>query len=50
MKLYRMFYKAARTANDIDAVTHPKRAPRRLRNKLKGRLLGRAGFWRRLWK
>ena len=50
MKLYRMLYRAARVANDVDAATHPKRAPRRLRNKLKARVLGRSGFWRWLWK
>jgi len=50
MKLHRWLYRAARTANDIDAVTHPERLPRRAQNRLKARLLGRVGFWRRLWK
>ena len=50
MRLYRLLYRAARTANDVDAVTHPKRLRRRATNKLKGRLLRRSGFWRWLWR
>lgn len=50
MKLTRMLYRAARTSNDIDAVLHPHRLPRRMINKVKGRALARAGFWRWLWK
>ena len=50
MKLSRLLYRAARAANDVDAVTHPERLPRRASNKAKGRVLGRLGFWRRLWK
>lgn len=50
MKLYRPLYRAARTAHDVDTVTHPKRLQRRIINKAKGRLLGRSGFWRWLWR
>ena len=50
MKLSRMLYRAARIANDVDAIEHPKRLQRRARNKIKARLLGRLGFWRWLWK
>ncbi len=52
MRLSRFLYRAARTANDVEAVTsgNPKRVERRLRNKLVGRLLGKAGLWRRLWR
>ena len=50
MKLHTALYKAARISNDIDAVMHPERLPRRAKNKVVGRLLGRAGVWGRLWK
>ena len=50
MKLTQFLYRAARASNDINAVTHPKRLPRRVRNKVVGRALGRAGVWRRLWR
>lgn len=50
MKLYRMLYKAARTANDIDAVTHPRRLRRRAINHVKGHVLADVGFWRWLWR
>jgi hypothetical protein len=50
MKLHTFLYKAARVANDVDAVTHPRRLPRRLKNKAVGRTLGRTGFWRGLWR
>jgi hypothetical protein len=42
-------YKLARTVNTIQAITKPRRLPRRLKNIAVGRLLGRMGFWRRLW-
>jgi hypothetical protein len=52
LRLSRFLYRAARAANDVEAVTSgdPKRVERRLRNKLVGRLLGKAGIWRRLWR
>jgi len=50
MKLTRFLYRAARVSNDVNAATHPKRLRRRVKNKLVGRALGRAGVWRRLWK
>ena len=52
MRLSRFLYRAARTANDVEAITsgNPKRVDRRLRNKLIGRLLGKAGIWRSLWR
>ncbi len=49
MKVSRFFYRAARTANDVDAVSSgkPERIARRARNKLVGRALRKVGFWRR---
>lgn len=45
-------YRAARISNDVSAITsgNPHRIARRARNKAKGRLLARAGFFRWLWK
>lgn len=45
-------YKSARMANDISVITsgNPKRIQRRLKNKIIGRLIGRAGGWDRLWR
>ncbi len=52
MRLSRFLYRAARTANDVEAVTSgkPKQIARRARNKLVGRLLSKAGVWRNLWR
>jgi len=52
VRLSRFLYRAARTANDVEAITsgNPKRIERRLKNKLVGRLLGKAGLWRKLWR
>lgn len=46
MNLYRL----SRTMNTIDAVAHPKRLPRRVKNIVLGRTLARTGIWRRLWR
>jgi hypothetical protein len=52
MNLSRILYRAARVSRDIEAVSsgNPRRISRRAKNKIVGRALGRAGFWRRLWK
>jgi hypothetical protein len=41
-------YRLARAANTADAVLNPRRLPRRVRNVVLGRLLGRARVWDRL--
>jgi hypothetical protein len=45
-------YNLARLLNDLSTLIsgNPKRIARRAKNKLVGRALGRAGFWRWLWK
>jgi hypothetical protein len=52
MKLRRSLYKSARTLGDVEAVASgdPERITRRAENRLLGRALGRAGFWRTLWR
>ena len=52
MRLSTRLYRAARLANDIEAAGsgNPRRMGRRAKNVLLGRTLGRAGFWRRLWR
>ncbi len=50
MNFVSMLYKAARTANSIRAVVQPKRLPGRIKNIVVGRLLGKVGFWKALWK
>lgn len=52
MNLSRFLFRAARTAADVQAVSSgdPERIMRRAKNKAIGRLLGRAGMWRRLWR
>jgi hypothetical protein len=49
MKLSRMLYKAARISNNIESFSRPYKAPRRVKNIVVGRTLGKIGFWRRLW-
>ena len=45
-------YRAARVSNNLSALAsgNPRRMARRARNVTVGRALGRAGFWRRLWR
>jgi hypothetical protein len=45
-------YRSARILGDAEAVAsgNPKRIERRVKNKLIGRALGRAGLWRFLWR
>jgi len=45
-------YNFARLLNDFSILLsgNPQRIARRAKNKLVGRTLGRAGFWRWLWK
>jgi len=45
-------FRAARRVDDIEAIASgdPKRVARRAKNRIVGRLLARAGFWRRLWR
>jgi hypothetical protein len=52
MRLRSSLYRSARVLGDVEAVAsgNPKRITRRAKNKLLGRALGRAGFWRRLWR
>ncbi len=52
MGLVSVLFRLARLSADVKAVTsgNPKRAGQRAKNKLVGRVLGRAGFWRRLWR
>lgn len=49
MRLARALFQLARLVADLQALTSPRRALRRAKNKAVGRLLGRAGIWRRLW-
>jgi hypothetical protein len=47
-----LLFRTARRVDDIEtlASSNPKRIERRVKNKLVGRVLGRGGFWRWLWK
>ena len=52
MSLTSWLFRLARLSADTRAVASgkPGRIGRRAKNKLLGRLLGRGGFWRRLWR
>lgn len=45
-------FKTACTVDDIETLAsgNPKRIEGRVKNKLVGRVFGRAGVWRRLWR
>lgn len=47
-----LLFRTARRADDLEALAsgNPKRIERRVKNRLVGRALARAGFWRWLWK
>jgi hypothetical protein len=51
MSLSRDLYKAARISRDIEVLStgDPEKIGRRIRNKLVGRALARAGVWNKLW-
>lgn len=50
--LISILFKAARMVDDVETLAsgNPKRIERRASNKLLGRVLGRGGFWRWLWR
>ena len=50
--LVSQMYAAARLANDVSTLAsgNPHRIVRRVKNKIIGRALGRAGLWRWLWR
>jgi hypothetical protein len=48
-KLRRNTYRAARIMGDVEAV-ETGHAGRRVKNRALGRMLGRGGVWRRLWR
>ncbi|MBI4570481.1 MAG: hypothetical protein HY723_00905 [Chloroflexi bacterium] len=52
MSLTSLLFRLARLSADTKAISSgkPGRIGRRAKNKIAGRLLGRAGIWRRLWK
>lgn len=51
MRLSSFLYRAARTMNTAEAISRgPKATGRRAKNIALGRLLGRLGVWRRLWR
>jgi hypothetical protein len=51
-RLRSSLYRYARLIGDGEALAsgYPKRIERRAKNKLLGRVLGRSGFWRTLWR
>jgi len=46
----RKLYGAARILGDVEAARSPRGAARRIKNRAVGRVLGRTGVWRRLWR
>jgi hypothetical protein len=49
-KVRRRLLRTQRTLGDVDAVIHRNKARRRVKNRLLGKILGRAGFWHKLWR
>jgi hypothetical protein len=51
-RLSTRLFRVARQVDDIEALAsgNPRRVARRAKNKVVGRLLARAGFWRRLFR
>jgi len=47
-----VLFRTARRVDDLEALAsgNPKRIERRVKNRIVGRVLARAGFWRWLWK
>lgn len=47
-----LLFRTARRMDDLEALAsgNPKRIERRVKNKVSGRVVGRGGFWRWLWK
>ena len=56
MRASNFLYRAARVSRDVESVERsaetgdPRYVERRIKNHILGRLLGRAGVWRALWK
>ena len=52
MKLSRMLFRAARVSRDLEVVSggKPRRVARRVKDRVVGRALAKAGFWRWLWR
>lgn len=51
MNLTSLLFRSARLSADVKALTSgsPRRMVRRGKNKIIGRVLARAGIWRKLW-
>ena len=50
MGLTSTLYRLARLSADARALRSPASAARRVKNKAVGRILARAGVWRKLWR